>query len=84
MAKALTFRQLAKNYAQQAVNYNRMAKAQNIAANAMTQTNASPISELQAANAAWDLAIKYNNLSNAYEASAADANAEADAAGEPA
>lgn len=82
MAKALTSRQLAKNYAQQAVNYNRMAKAQNQAANALPQTNGSTIGELTTANAAWDLAVKYNNLSDAYEGLAADANAAADAAGE--
>jgi len=61
-----------------------MAKAQNIAANAMPQTNQSDIPTLQAANAAWDLAVKYNNLSDAYEGLAADANTQADAAGEPA
>lgn len=84
MAKALTFRQLAKNYAQQATNYNRMAKAQQTAANAMPQTNQSDIPTLQAANAAWDLAVRYNGLSDAYEAQAAEANTQADAAGEPA
>lgn len=84
MAKALTFRQLAKNYAQQAKNYNRMADLQQKAATAMAQTNQSDIPTLQAANAAWDLAVRYNGLSDAYEGQAAQANADADAAGEPA
>lgn len=84
MAKALTFRQLAKNYAQQAANYNRLARKQNQDASGLPQTNQSSSAELLAANAAWDQAVKYNNLSDAYEGMAAEANAAADAAGEPA
>jgi hypothetical protein len=82
MAKALTLRQLAKNYQKQSDNFNRLAKLQNQLASDMPQTNQSAAPELLAANAAWDLAVKYNNLSDAYQASANDANAAADAAGE--
>jgi hypothetical protein len=83
MAKALTFRKLAKLAQKESDNYNRLASLQYDVANAMPQTNQSPAADLIAANAAWDQALKYNNMSDAYQTQADNYTQAANDAGEP-
>lgn len=82
MAKALTFRKTAKAYQKESDNYGRLAVLQFDIANAMPQTGQSNAAELNAANAAWELCIKYSSLSDSYQGLADDATTAANAAGE--
>ena len=89
MAKALTFRQLAKNFQKQADLYSRLAKLQNQQASAASQTlpadsDPGAPAALQAVIGMFDLAVRSFYTSDGQQQQADAANAAADAAGEPA
>ena len=83
MARALTFRDQAKNYQRQADALNRLAKSYDQAAKAMPHGSQATTAELIAAVAADDLAIRTLFQSDGAQAQADAANAAADLAGEP-
>jgi hypothetical protein len=84
MARALTFRQLARNFQKQADIFTRLAKLQNQAALDLPQNNLATEEQLKVALAAYDLALRSFYSSEGAQAQADTMTAEADAAGEPA
>lgn len=58
MAKALTFRQVARNYQRQADAHDKLAKLQHQAALDMPQNNQATQAQLTAALAAYDMALR--------------------------
>lgn len=84
MAKALTLRQMAKNFEAQAAAFSRLAKLQNQAARDMPQSGTASADELTAAIAMYDRATRSYYTAEGQEAQAAAYHAQADAQGEPA
>lgn len=83
MARALAFRDMAKNFQRQSEAYGRLAKRQDQAAKAMPQGNLATDAELFAAIAAADLAVRSFNIAEGLNASADAYTQLANEAGEP-
>lgn len=84
MAKALTFRQMARNFEFQSVAYGRLAKIQYQAARDMPQSNTATADELVEAIKMYDRAVTSFYTADGADAQAIAYHAQADAAGEPA
>lgn len=82
MAKALTFRQLAKIFQNQADIYSRLAKTQMQAANALPQNSQATDVQLQAALVAYDQCVRSFYTSDSMQASADGYTQQANDAGE--
>jgi hypothetical protein len=81
MAKALTLRDMAKNFQRQADTANALAKAQDKAAKQLPRTQTS-IPELTAALSADDQAIRYEFMAESFQAQADEYTRLANDAGE--
>lgn len=84
MAKALTFRQMARNFEFQSVAFGRLAKLQYQAARDMPQSGTATADELKAAIKMYDNAVTSFYTADGADAQALAYHAQADAAGEPA
>lgn len=82
MARALLYRDMAKNFQRQSDAYGRLAKRQDQASKGIQQNNAATDEQLFAAIAAADLAVRSYNIAEGLNASADAYSALADAAGE--
>lgn len=80
MAKALTFRQVARNYQRQADAHDKLAKMQQQAALDLPQNNQATQVQLMAALAAYDLALRSYFTAESMQAQSAAYTALADAA----
>lgn len=84
MAKALTLRQVAKNYQKQADAFSRLAKLQNQAALDLPQSGTATAEQLIAAQSAYDQALRSYFTADSMQTNADAYTQLADAAGEPA
>jgi hypothetical protein len=82
MARSLTYRQIARNFTNQAETYDRLAKKQNDEARAMERGAAASSEQLKAAIAMFDQAIRSYYTADSMEAQAEAYNVKADEAGE--
>ena len=80
MAKALTYRQVARNYQKQSDAHDRLAKLQNQAALDLPQNNQATQAQLTAALAAYDQALRSYFTADAMKVQADAYTALADAA----
>jgi len=81
---ALTFRQVAEIYTRQAAAYDKLAKARRQIARDLPQGAGATETELQAATAAYDHALRFFHSAESATEQAATYNQKADEAGEPA